>query len=423
MRILLTFLIPLLVSLAACDAARNESINSTAALDNEPQASVLYQCPMHPHFTSTNANDSCPICGMSLVQVDGSSGRSDSSAVVISVEPEMIQTMGVRTVEAKVTTLDRTLRAFGTVETNERRENVTVSRLEGWIDSLRPRAEGDAVQPGSLLYRIYSPDLIAAQKDYVNSLAIGNDKRIASVGQRLKSLGMQDAAFDALRKHKKVVERVPVYAEAGGIVAQLDVREGDYVKPGTPIMRLQSYESVWVIASIPEQDLALVTMGLPAKLEFPSAPGAAVAGEINYIYPTIDAKTRTAKVRIEVDNALGFLRPGAYADIQFDLTDTPRLSIPTEAVLRDSRGSHVILALGEGRFTSRSIETGINTLGRTEVIHGLEPGERVVTSAQFLLDSEVNLREGLSKLGSSNEHSDEHSGEDDQESDHAGHQH
>ncbi len=406
-----------IIAVTGCEKSTPEMTDPMSAMESASLAETqLYQCPMHPQITSGNANDTCPICGMSLVPVEVNTAAKESGTVV-SVASGMIQTMGVRTTAAKTVTLDRTLRAFGTVETDERRENVTVSRLEGWIDQLQPRAEGDAVRPGALLYRVYSPDLIAAQKDYLNSLAIGNETRIASVTQRLKSLGMQDAAFRKLSTSKQVLERVPVYAEAGGIVAQLDVREGDYVKPGTPIMRLQSYESVWVIASIPEQDLALVTTGLTAKLGFPSAPGAPIAGEINYIYPTIDAKTRTGKVRIEVDNELGYLRPGAYADIEFVLKDEPRLSIPTEAVLRDSRGSHVIIALGQGRFSGRSIETGINTGGRTEVLAGLEAGERVVSSGQFLLDSEVNLREGLSKL----------SGSGDNESEavdpHAGHKH
>jgi len=392
-----------------------------------------YTCPMHPHYISTDSDGSCPICGMDLVPASNTAsggrdeilyyknpmGQPDTSPVPkkdsmgmdyipvyasaasepgVRVAPEMIQTMGIRTVPAEVAQFGRSLRAFGTVETNERLENVSVARLEGWIENLTVRAKGDTVRPGALLYRVYSPDLIAAQKDYLNALGIGNDKRIAAVRQRLRSLGMQNAAIERLTQTREAIERVPVYAEAGGTVAELQVREGDYVKPGTPILRLQSYSGVWVMASIPETDLPLIDTGIPVRLDFPSAPEAPAEGIVDYLYPTIDPKTRTAQVRIEVDNAAGYLRPGAYADITLVLAGEGRLSVPTEAILRDSQGAHVIVALGEGRFAGREVRTGISAQGRTEILSGLALGETVVASGQFLLDSEANLREGLAKL-------------------------
>lgn len=386
--------------LTAC--GDNPGIRTTEApaerqADTASAEVTQYTCPMHPHYISTDRDGSCPICGMDLVPVSSDEGAAQGDGS-IAVAPEMIQTMGIRTVSAEVSEFGETLRAFGVVETNERLENVAVSRLEGWIEDLTIRAEGDTVRPGALLYRVYSPDLIAAQKDYLNSLAIGNDNRIAAVRQRLRSLGMQNAAIERLSQNREVIERVPVYAEAGGTVAKLEVREGDYVNPGTPILLLQSYSGVWVMASIPETDLPLIDTGMPARLEFPSAPEAPAEGTVDYIYPTIDPKTRTAQVRIEVDNAAGYLRPGAYADISMDLGGGTRLSVPTESILRDSRGAHVIVALGDGRFAGRAVRTGVSANGRTEIMAGLTPGERVVASGQFMLDSEVNLREGFSKL-------------------------
>ncbi|MEO0975604.1 MAG: efflux RND transporter periplasmic adaptor subunit [Pseudomonadota bacterium] len=421
--------------LAACD---NPSTRAREGGSSGPSSSAevtaQYTCPMHPHFISTDADGSCPICGMDLVPVSGNGGNAgrgeilfykhpmgqpDTSPVPkkdsmgmdyipvyanevaergVTVSPEMIQTMGVRTAPAEVTAFGGTLRAFGTVETNERLENVSVARLEGWIEDLTVRAEGDTVRPGALLYRVYSPDLIAAQKDLLASLTIGNEARIAAVRQRLRSLGMPERAIGRLVETRKVMERVPVFAEAGGTVAALEVREGDYVEPGTPVLRLQSYLGVWVMASVPESDLPRLDTGLPVQLSFPSAPEAQGEGVIDYIYPTIDPQTRTAQVRIEVDNASGYLRPGAYADISMQLSGGERLSVPTEAILRDSSGAHVILALGEGRFAGRAVRTGVSANGRTEIIDGLIEGEQVVASGQFLLDSEVNLREGLSRF-------------------------
>jgi len=262
--------------LAACGnpSGVRPADNSGAQSGAEAQM-ASYTCPMHPHYISTDKDGSCPICGMDLVPAakpggggDGEilyyknpMGLPDTSPVPkkdwmgmdyvpvyagagaepgVRVSPEMIQTMGIRTAPAEIATFGRSLRAFGTVETNERLENVSVARLEGWIENLTVRAEGDTVRPGALLYRVYSPDLIAAQKDMLASLTIGNEARIASVRQRLRSLGMQNAVIDRLVLTREVIERVPVYAEAGGIVAALQVREGDYVKPGTPVLRLQS---------------------------------------------------------------------------------------------------------------------------------------------------------------------------------------
>lgn len=404
--------------LAGCQQESPRSDSDHAMNQPAAPASAVFQCPMHPQFTSDNPDASCSICGMNLVPAKSDS-RQTTDKASISVDGGMLQSMGVRTATAVETTLNEVLRAFGSVEANERQENVTVSRLEGWIDTLDVRAEGDTVNQGTLLYRVYSPDLIAAQKDYLNSLTIGNAKRIAAVRQRLRSLGMQERVIEQLTRSGQVVEKVPVYAEAGGIVAELTVREGEYVKPGTPIMRLQSYRDVWVIASIPEQDLAQMVTGLEASLSFPSAPRAEVTGTVDYVYPTIDTATRTGKVRIEVDNSQGYLRPGAYADIQFKLAKLQRLSIPTEAVLRDSRGHHVITALGEGRFASQAVRVGVSNGERTEILAGLSAGDKIVVSGQFMLDSEVNLREGLSKLSPSGEADPDNASDDP----HSGHHH
>lgn len=393
LRLSTMLLLALLIS--ACSDAPTDS-------ETTQESPASYTCPMHPHYLSNDPDGTCPICGMDLVpaatQEPDKTTDEVSSNMTIPVSESMLQTMGVRTALAEISDLGRSLRAFGTVEADERLENVSVSRLEGWIESLNVRAEGDAVAKGDLLYRVYSPDLISAQQDYLGAMANGNKTRIASVKQRLLSIGMQLEPLQQLTQDRAIIQKVPVYAETDGVVAELAVRNGDYVKPGTPILRLQSYRKVWVIASIPESDLPFINQGIKANLRFPSAPHAAPVAEIDYIYPTIDPKTRTARVRLELDNPQGDLQPGAYADITLSFDKQPRLSIVSEAILRDSRGSHVILAYGDGRFGTRSVSTGISADGRTEILSGLQPGERVVASGQFMLDSEVNLREGLSKL-------------------------
>ena len=184
---------------------------------------LRFTCPMHPHYIATDPDGTCPICGMDLVPFQGESAGAPSDGAV-SVAPEMIQTMGVRTAPAEHAPFVRSVRAFGNVDTDERLETVSASRLEGWIEDLSVRAEGDSVRAGTLLYSVYSPELIAAQKDYLASLQIGNDNRIAAVRQRLRSVGMQPAAIERLTETREVVERVPVYAEATGTVSA-DVRK------------------------------------------------------------------------------------------------------------------------------------------------------------------------------------------------------
>ena len=393
--------------LAACNDS-SKSVIGEGENSKSSTAVAQYTCPMHPHYISTDPDGSCPICGMDLVRViEETSSDSDESEVQtqVSVSQGMIQTMGVRSEPAEVVQLGRNLRAFGTVQADERLENVSVSRFEGWIEGLKVNAVGDTVKRGDLLYTIYSPDLIAVQKDFLHALNSGNKSRISVVKQRLLSSGMQNKAIQELEQRKADINKVPVYSETDGVVAELSIRDGGYTMAGTSVLSLQSYERVWVIASIPETDLPLLESGIEVKLRFPSAPNAPERGKIDYIYPTIDTKTRTGRVRIEVNNDSEQLLPGAYADITMEFENKRRLSVSTESILQDSRGSHVIVALGDGRFSSRQVITGINSGGRTEIIEGLSDGEQVVTSGQFMLDSEVNLREGLSKLSASTKRS------------------
>ena len=357
-----------------------------------------YTCPMHPHYISTDPDGNCPICGMDLVPVASDGGAPGGGGATVTVAPAMIQTMGVRTASVEAASFSRIVRAYGNVEPNTRRETVSASRVEGWIEGLAVTAEGDTVAPGQLLYRVYSPDLVAAQKDFLAALKIGNETRVNASEQRLRSLGMQRSAIAEIRRNQTVLERMPVYAEAGGVVQSLEARNGTYVKPGNPVLRLQSYADVWVVASVAEQDLPEISSGIAVELQFPSAPGALRDGKVDYVYPTIDPNTRTSRVRIIVSNEDGALRPGAFADVRFYVKPGEKLSVPSEAILRDGRGSHVIASLGEGRFAARQVMTGVSSGGRTEILSGLEPGERVVVSGQFMLDSEANLREGFAKL-------------------------
>ncbi len=346
------------------------------------QEAERWTCPMHPHYVADEFG-TCPICGMDLVAVE-----ADSAEGAVSVSPEVIQTMGVVTAPAAVSDFGRIVRAYGTVTTNERTEAVVASRVTGWIEDLAVAAEGDSVEEGQLLYRLYSPDITAALADY---RAAGGARR-ESARARLRSLGVQDQAIATQAQSSS--EGVPVFAEADGIVAELSVREGAYLRPGDPIMVLQDLSTIWVSAAIEPRDLPFVEAGTPAIVTVTELTGP-IETVVDYVHPSVDAVTRTGEARLVLDNADGRLVPGAYADVALSVNAAPRLAVPTEAILRDGHGAHVVLALGEGRFAPRGVRTGVSALGLTEVTAGLSAGEEVVVSGQFLLDSEASLTEGL----------------------------
>lgn len=356
---------------------------------------LYYKHPMGlPDTSPTPMKDSM---GMDYLPVY-ESDLTDAPTGGIAVASNVIQTIGVRTAPAEMREFGRNVRAFGVVDENTRLQAVLSARVEGWVEDLAISAIGDAVKSGDLLFRLYSPVLIAAQRDFLVAVNSGTEGRIESSARRLKSLGLQDQTIDALRKTRRLEERAPIYAERDGVVAALDVREGTFLRPGDRIATIQDYSSVWIIASLAEQDMPGIEPAMHAMLDFPNIPEAARHGVIDYVYPTVDPETRTGKVRIVLDNADDILRPGAYADVSFTVDGRARLAVPGEAVLYDSRGAHVVVALGEGRFAPAPVETGVSGGGFTEITAGLNAGDEIVVSAQFLLDSESSLRESLQKL-------------------------
>ncbi len=365
----------------------------------EADEATRYTCPMHPHYISDDPG-SCPICGMDLVPMAGGADLEMNSGggrgAIITVAPETLQTMGVRVTNVEPVSLGSSIRAFAQIEEDERARNALSLRVPGWIETLRLRAVGDPVAAGDLLFEFYSPDLVAAQMDYFSARA-SNERRARAALRRLESLGMGPTAIARMQERGEALRRVPVFAARSGVVSELGVVEGGYVGVGETVLTLQSYDQVWVIADIPQSDLQRVEVGQSAQIT-PLQGEAYVDGRIDFIYPTFDARTRTGQVRIVADNAGGQLRPGAFADVEFDAQADQQLAIPSEAVLRDQSGAYVILSLGEGRFEPRAVETGLVSDGYTAISAGLLEGDIVVASGQFLIDSESRLRESFARM-------------------------
>ncbi|MEQ8823307.1 MAG: efflux RND transporter periplasmic adaptor subunit [Filomicrobium sp.] len=372
-----------------------------AVTDHAKANQTKWTCPMHPHYIAEHFG-SCPICGMDLVKLEtgpeksaapGSAGRTS-----IVVAPETLQTMGVRIAKAEQTSFGRIIRSFGLIAANERLQSEMSARTEAWIEDLRIRAVGDHVKKGDLLFTMYAPEFIVSQRDYLDALKGKSRTRIQSINTRLKAFGMQDRAIDELVRKREIMEFVPFYSDRDGTVAMIDLRPGSYIKRGTMLTRIQDYAQVWLMVSVSEKDLTFITTGTSARVTFPNIPGREIFAKVEYVYPTVDPKTRTGQVRLVLDNEDGQLRPGAYADVAFEVGSAQRLAVPSEAILKSGGGRYVIASLGKGRFEPRAVKTGLISGRWTEISGEVEPGDEIVVSGQFLIDSESALRESFRKL-------------------------
>ncbi len=369
-------------------------------------AAPKYTCPMHPHYIADRPG-SCPICGMDLTQMDvdeqgkttrrGKVTKAEERSIV-TIAPETIQNTGIRTEQAEKASFGTLVRSYGDVTENVRLQSDISSRVEGWIENLKVSANGDGVKAGDLLFTLYSPVLVSAQQDLMSAMQTGIKGRINSSTKRLSSLGMQKRAIQQLKTKRKPFQKIPFYATVDGLIRDVNIREGSYIQPGMRLMALQNYDTVWVDVSIAEQDIPYITTDTKAVVSLPALGMKDKQALIDYIYPTIDRATRTGRVRLVLENKDGALKPGAYADVEFETGVEQRLSIPSDAILKSKDGEFIVLSLGEGRFQPRKILTGLHYRGRTEVLSGLREKDSVVVSGQFLIDSESALRESLRKM-------------------------
>lgn len=369
------------------------------------QETEKFTCPMHPHYIAEEMG-TCPYCGMDLVPLqtqanepetaeNGSNLDSEDEKMAtrsaIRINSEIIQKMGVRIQAAEQASFGQFIRSYGSVTENARLTQTLTSRVAGWIETLNITAIGDTVRAGDELFGLYSPQLISAQQDYIAALSTGQSTRINAAEARLQALGLHASTIATLKSQRRLMQQVPFMASSAGIVSDLNVSLGDYVEAGKLIARLQDYQSVWVNVSVAEQDLEFINPNSSATVIFPNLGNQRFEAKIDYVEPTITRNSRTGQVRLLLDNPDGILRPGAYADVLFEVNPVERLSVPSESILKSMRGDYVIQALGEGRFRPQFVETGIHNRGRTEIVSGLNQGDKIVISGQFLIDSESAL--------------------------------
>ena len=360
---------------------------------------IHWVAPMDPLYISDSPGKS-PM-GMDLVPVYEDAAPAGSSNVVV-IDPSVVQNMGVRLSTAKIGPIFRHVRTLGEIEVAEDEVSVVNLRYSGWIERIRVDETGAEVKKGQTLFEIYSPEVVAAQDELLLALRTeGPDgPRVRATKNRLRNWDVPSSVVDAAIKTGESRRTIPVIAPRAGFVLHKAVVEGARINAGQDLYRIGNLQSIWVRTEVYEHDAAWVRKGQKAWMELAFAAGRQIVGEVSYVYPTLNTKSRTLTVRLEFPNPGLELKPGMFATV---LIETRRkddaLIVPTEAIIHSGERQLVFVSKAIGRYEPRDIDTGVvGDRHLTEVISGLTAGDQIVVSGQFLLDSESQLQEAINKL-------------------------
>lgn len=362
---------------------------------------LYYRNPMGlPDTSPVPKKDSM---GMDYLPVYADQQNDDSG--VVRVSPARLQSLGVRTAPVERQPMDTAVRTVGRVELDERRVHEVAPRFEGWIERLHVSATGDPVRKGQPLFTVYSPELASTREELAIAERLQARTADADPTAQAAAQRMVDAARARLSNWQAsgapTGNRVVFHSPANGIVLEKAAVEGMRFTPGMAVYRIASLSTVWVLADVYEQDLARIVKGQRARVGIDALPGRHFDARIAYVYPLLNATTRTSTVRLELANPGDLLRPGMFANVElFTAGDTPRLTVPDSAVIDDGRRRIVLVAEGEGRFRPQVVETGLRGRDRVEIVSGLKGDEQVVVSANFLIDAESNLQAALAGFAS-----------------------
>ena len=379
-------------------ATRRHIRDGLKAGDVDPATGLRIQNYHDPMVPGKNfdAPAKSPFMDMMLVPRYAGGGQGAADEGTVSVSPRVQQNLGLRTAEVVAGSLAMEVVAVGNVAWNERLQEVVSARAMGFVEKLHVRATFDRVAAGAPLLDLYVPDWVAAQEDYLAAARMtgpGVDALRDAARARMRQVGMGEALIEQVAQQQRVQGRVTLTAPEGGVVTEMMAREGATVMPGMPLMRLQGTATVWAEGQVPESQAAQLKLGAAVVATSPAAPGQRFTGRVQALLPEVDAATRTLKARLELANPSARLVPGMFVQLRF--AEPPRaksLLVPMDAVIHTGRRSVVMLAEPEGRFRPVEVKTGLEAQGQTEILAGLEPGQRVVLAGQFLIDSEATLR-------------------------------
>jgi Cu(I)/Ag(I) efflux system membrane fusion protein len=358
---------------------------------------LYWVAPMDPNFRRNEPGKS-PM-GMDLLAVYA----DDSASNTVSISAVVEQNLGVRTSKAERRSLWRKVEATGYIGFDESRLSQINVRTEGWVQRLLVETEGERVKKGQLLFEFYSPQLVNAQKEYIQAKRRNENRMVTAAEQKLLALGMAASGIQRLNQSGKVSESIQVLAPQDGIITSLNVQEGIFIKPATEVMSLADLSSVWLQAGVFESQAEWVAEAQSAEARLNYMPGEVFSGRVDYVYPVLDPVTRSLQVRLRFENPGERMKPNMYARVTiFGKSHPGALSIPREALIRGAQFDRVVVALDDGHFVVREVISGIESGEWVEITSGLKVGDEVVTSSQFLIDSEASMAGSIQRLDSSN---------------------
>jgi Cu(I)/Ag(I) efflux system membrane fusion protein/cobalt-zinc-cadmium efflux system membrane fusion protein len=414
--LLITLTGPVVFSLPA---GEHPHLHLSAGPDEARAEAQKYTCSMHP-FIIRDEPGNCPICGMTLTPLKAAGpgkgaqpGKENTQGGVITIDPVTQQNMGVRLATVSRRDMSRTIRTVGLVGYEEPHQYSLNSKIDGWIERLYVNETGSQVKNGAPLLEIYSPDLVTAQEEYllalrnkgalanseVPEIAAGGSRLLEASRKRLRYWDISEAQIKSLEKTGTAKKTLTLYAKNSGILTQKKVSEGMFVKAGMELFQIADISTVWVYADIYEYELPWLKVGQTASIQLPYQREP-VRGRISTIYPYVETKTRTVKARIDLANPNLELKPDMYVNVSIETQAIKNvLAIPVEAVINSGAQQRVFVSLGEGKFQPRMVKLGLQTAdGFVQVVQGLAEKERIVVSAQFMLDSESTLRAATQKM-------------------------
>ncbi len=384
---------------------------ATTAVARKERKIKYWVSPMDPGYVRDKPGKAP--CGMDMVPVYEEEGTAAAEGT-IAVSPNVLQSMGVRTAKVEKQLLSRTIRAVGKVVYDERQLAVVNTKISGWVERLHVKATGDPIRKGQALLSIYSPELVSTQREYLLALKNrqnlekspfldlkeGAQRLLEASRLRLQYWDIPTSEITRLERTGEVKKNLTLYSPVHGIVTKRNVTEGQMVQPGMPLLEVADLSTVWVEADVYEYELPWIKVGQHAQMTLQYIPGKTFHGKIHYIYPYLSGATRTVKVRLAFPNPGLKLKPDMFSQVQLTQTlSEPSVVAPSEAVLNTGERQHVFIALGKGQFEPREVKIGMHgDDGRLQILAGLQGGEEVVTSAQFLLDSESRFREAVALM-------------------------